>query len=76
MGAEIQVDNFTITNQVECMRWRARKTIWKYTLEMRWAKYKYKHTLEMRWRPNGEEEVGGLGRLGEWGQLTISEGGL
>ena len=63
MGAEIQVDNFTITNQVECMRWRARKTIWKYT-------------LEMRWRPNGEEEVGGLGRLGEWGQLTISERGL
>ena len=40
------------------------------------AKYKYKYTLEMRWRPNGEEEVGGLGRLGEWGQLTISEGGL
>ena len=70
MGAEIQVDNFTITNQVECMRWRARKTIWKYTLEMRWAIYKYKYTLvrnEMaaKWGRGGGRigKIGGMGTV-------------
>ena len=80
MGAEIQVANF--------MRWRARKTIWKYTLEMRWAKYKYKYTLEMRWAKYKYKYTlvrnelaakwgGGGGWIGKIGGMgTISEGGL
>ena len=62
MGAEIQVANF--------MRWRAKKTIWKYTLEMRWAKYKYKDTLvrnEMaaKWGRGGGRigKIGGMGTV-------------
>ena len=52
------------------MRWRARKTIWKYTLEMRWAKYKYKYTLvrnEMaaKWGRGG----GRIGKLGGMGTV-------